>query len=206
MASNSGFILLRAVLIIPLIGLWILVHPEPSYACSCVENGSPIEELANSAAVFMGRVVSVHELDPGDSLWGGARHVSSSDPTTIGFAVQTVWKGPLFQTTYLTTHRSEASCGFTFVEGETYIVYSRDGSTVSLCSRTARLSEAMDDLDALGEGYMPVQGLAAPTPDLSEQRSGGCGLSPNAETDLSIVGMMVGVAWVAFRRRRPDPP
>ena len=107
MASNAGFTLIRAVLIIPLIVLWILVHPEPSYACSCVENGPPIEELANSAAVFMGRVVSVRELDPEDPLWGGAELVSSSDPATIGFAVQTVWKGPLYQTMYLTTLRSE---------------------------------------------------------------------------------------------------
>ena len=120
--------------------------------------------------------------------------------------MQTVWKGPLYQTMYLTTLRSEASCGFTFVEGVSYVVYSRDGSTVSLCSRTARLSEAIDDLAVLGEGYMPVQGLSAPTPDLSEHRSGGCGLSPNQGTDLSIVGLMVGVVCVCLSRRRHDPP
>ena len=63
----------------------------------------------------------------------------------------------------------------------------------------------MDDLAMPGEGYMPVQGLAALTPDLSEHRSGGCGLSSNADTDLSIVGMMVGVVRVSLRRRLPDP-
>ena len=200
MASNSGFILIRAVLIIPLIGLWILVHPDPGYACSCAEDNTPAEELESSASVFMGRVVSVRQFDRGDGTW------STTDPTNIEFDVQTVWKGPAYETLYLTTPRSDASCGFAFTEGVSYVVYSHDGSSVSLCSRTRELSRAAQDLDELGEGSIPTRGLAAPTPDLSEHRSGGCGLSPNPETDLSVVGLMVGVAWAALRRRRQDPP
>ena len=199
MASNLGSMVIRVALIVSLIGVWLLVHPEPSYACSCVVPGPPSEELANSAVVFKGRVLSVREFDPGGDTW------SSVDPTTIEFDVQAVWKGPVYQTMYLTTPRSDASCGFTFLEGVTYVVYSHDGSTVSLCSRTARLSEATDDLAVLGEGYIPVQGLATPTPDLSEHRSGGCGLSPHA-TDLSFVGLMISIAWVGLRKQRSDPP
>ena len=78
------------------------------------------------------------------------------------------------------------------------MAYSTDGLSTYLCDRTRRLSEATEDLEYLGRGYMPVQGLAAPTPNLSEHRSGRCGLSPNPETDLSIVGMMVGVVWVSL--------
>ena len=74
------------------------------------------------------------------------------DPTTVGFEVSTVWKGPSYATTYLTTARSDGSCGFGFVEGEEYIVYSHVGSGVSLCSRTALRKNAKPDLDELGEG------------------------------------------------------
>ena len=62
MAPNSGSLVICAALIVPLISLWILLHPTQSYACLCVTPGSPSEEMANSAAVFMGRVVSVREF------------------------------------------------------------------------------------------------------------------------------------------------
>ncbi len=194
----------RVALVILVIGAWFLQQPDPSYACSCVEDGTPTEELEVSAAVFiMGRVISVQEFNPGEPPWGGAKIISTEDPTTIALSVETVWKGPLYQTMYLTTHRDEASCGFTFAEGTTYIVYSRDGSTVSLCSRTRELSRAAEDLAELGEGYMLVQGLAAPTPDLSEHRSNGCAPSPHT-ADLSIVGLIVCAAWIGRRRQLPD--
>ena len=102
----------------------------------------------------MGQVISVRESDKG--LLGG----SSVDPTTVEFDVGTVWKGSNYQTVYLTTARSGPSCGFTFVEGIEYIVYSRDGSTVSLCSRTRTRSEAAHDLAEMADlrtGRLPAQ-------------------------------------------------
>ena len=195
MTYRSRTVAIGVALIVLLVALWFLVQPELIYACSCVEPDSPSEELAHSAAVFMGRVVSVREFDS----VGGAS--GSLDPTTVEFDVQTIWKGPDYQTMFLTTARSEASCGFTFTEGITYVVYSRDGSTVGLCSRTRELSEASDDLVELGEGNVPVQGRVAPTPDLSEYRSGGgCGISPD-RPDLSAIGLMVGFALFGFRKK-----
>ena len=135
------------------------------------------------------------------------------DPTTVGFEVSTVWKGPSYATAYLTTARSEASCGFTFDEGEEYIVYSRDGSTVSLCSRTALLENAEAELNELGEGHKPQPGTKGPmpgTPEFPPQQSpeiewvdtasGGCGLgSPTA--DAAWLGIMAGLVWFGVRRR-----
>ena len=155
MALNSGSLVIRVALIVPLISLSILLHPEQSYACSCVTPGSPSEEMATSAAVFMGRVVTVREFERDDGL------ISSTDPTTIEFAVSTVWKGPSYETMFLTTARWDGSCGFTFVESENYVVYSRNGSTVSLCSRTRSLSEAQHDLAELGKGQAPLLGTIA---------------------------------------------
>ena len=197
MATNFVSTFTRMTLIgLLIIGLWLYLHPEQGYACSCPSPGSPSEELAESAAVFMGQVVSVRELERDDGKWG------TEDPTTVEFKVDTVWKGSASETMYLTTSRSEVSCGFTFVESLEYVVYSRDGSTVSLCSRTRLLSEAPFDLAQLGKGQEPTQGTIAPTPDVSEyQTGGGCGLSPHT-TDLSVAGVIAGIAWLGLRKRR----
>ena len=218
MAIHSDSLAIRVALIVPLISLWILLHPEASYACSCVTPGSPSEETVTSAAVFMGRVVSVREFERDDGL------ISSADPTTIEFAVSTIWKGPAYETMFLTTARSDSSCGFTFVKDDTYVVYSRDGSTVSLCSRTRSLSEAQHDLAELGEGQQPSPSTVAPTP---------VSLAPRAEfgkepvppgttaptsdssapwqtwaiigsTVLLVVGLMIGATWFGLRKRRFD--
>ena len=234
-ASCLASVAIRAALILPLIGLWILIHPEPSYACSCVEDGAPINELERSSAVFMGVAVSVRELERDDGL------LSSTDPTTVEFDVQTVWKGAVSQPMVLTTRRWSESCGYPFVEGVTYVVYSRDGSTVSLCSRTRPFSEATEDLIELGPGQVPTSDTTTPKPETSERQllvpptvtpvpsenlssesptspanlpedqpveppaSGGCGRS-TLTSDLSVVGLMAGIALFVLRRRSTGPP
>ena len=216
-------------LIISLLAVWLLLQPERSYACSCIWPDSPSEELANSAAVFMGRVVSVREFERRDNT------ANSLDPTTTEFNVQTVWKGSNYGTMFLTTKRDGSSCGFRFREGETYVVYSHDGSTVNICSRTRRLSDAALDLAELGERRMPAEGTIAPTPVLSEywrrlseaaddttkegegdalaqstvtpspvssqnESGGGCGRSAD-RLDLSAIGLMVGFALLRLRKK-----
>ena len=216
-------------LIISLLAVWLLLQPERSYACSCIWPDSPSEELANSAAVFMGRVVSVREFERGDNT------ANSLDPTTVEFDVQTVWKGSNYSTMFLKTFRDGSACGFSFTEGETYVVYSHDGSTVNICSRTCRLSDAALDLAELGERCMPAEGTIAPTPVLSEywrrlseaaddtikegkgdalaqstvtptpvssqnESGGGCGISPD-KPDISAIGLMVGFALLGLRKK-----
>ena len=230
-----GSVTIRLALPLLLIGLWILMHPEPSYACSCVPPDPPKEALAKSDVVFLGTVVSVREYERDDGL------LSSTDPTTVEFSVRTVWKGTVSQPMFLTTRRWSESCGYPFLEGVTYVVYSRDGLTVSLCSRTRPFSEATDDLIELGQGQVPTSNSTTPKPDYSERRpvetatptpvpfedqlpasptstaystvvqpvelsaSGGCGRSTHT-SDLSVVGMMAGIAWIALRRRPTGPP
>lgn len=234
-ASSLASVAIRLALILPLIGLWVLMHPEPSYACSCVPDAPPREALANSAVVFKGTVVSVREYERDDDL------LSSTDPTTVEFDIQTVWKGTVSQPMFLTTRRWSESCGYPFVEGVTYVVYSRDGSTVSLCSRTRPLSEATDDLAELGPGQIPESDAATPKPETSERQrvepatltpvpsedqlpvsptspanlpeeqpveppaSSGCGRFTHT-SDLSVVGLMAGIAWITLRRRSAGPP
>ena len=161
MASRSASIAIRLVLIVPLIGLWYVVHPERSYACSCLEPGSPSEELEEADAVFMGRVVSVREVE---KVHGDLTYV---DSVITEFDVKTVWKGPVNQTMYID---SGGPCGIGFIEGVEYIVYAYysdhwDGLATGLCTRTTLLSWAMDDLAGLGAGTTPGQVPTAPRPE-----------------------------------------
>ena len=162
--------------------LWLLGSAGQVHACSCVEPGSPSEELEKFAAVFAGRVVSIqHSYDP-----DGAS-VSPEARTTVGFEVSAVWKGTVDEDMYITTPPTGGSCGFTFVEGEEYIVYGHDsnyaddGYTVAICSRTALLGQAQADLDALGEGHAPQAGPG--------------GASPEQPQDMVVGWMSIVVGW-----------
>lgn len=146
--------------------LWLLWTPGPVYACSCVQPGPPSEELKVSAAVFAGRVFLVeHSYDP------EGRFVTPDDRSTIGFEVNAVWKGTVHESMYITTPPIGGTCGFTFVEGEEYIVYAYDshyedgGYSTGICTRTSHLSEAQQDLDELGAGDAPLPGTGGPAPD-----------------------------------------
>ena len=146
--------------------LWLLGDPGQVHACKCAEPGTPSEELEKFSAVFAGRAVSIqHSYDP------KAASVSPEDRTTVGFEVSAVWKGTVHEDIYITTPPNGGSCGFTFVEGEEYIVYGHDsnyadgGYTVGICSRTALLGQAQADIDALGEGNAPQAGTGGPAPE-----------------------------------------
>ena len=136
-----------------------IVLAEQVYACSCAEPGPPMEELAKFDAVFVGEVFLVqHSYDP------EGKTVTPENRSTIGIEVSTVWKGAVHEVMYITTPPTGGSCGYTFVEGEEYIVYASDSHygddsyTASICSRTVLLSAAQADLDALGEGGSPANG------------------------------------------------
>ena len=148
--------------------LWFLGNAETVHACSCVQPGTPTEELEKFSAVFAGRVVSVqHSFDPD----AGSVVRENDERTTVGFKVSAVWKGTVHEDMYISTPLTGGSCGFTFVEGEEYIVYAGDswyddgGYTVGICSRTALLDLAQADLDAFGEGNAPLVGTGGPAPE-----------------------------------------
>ena len=204
--------MIRLTLLIPMIGALLLVHPDLTYACKCATPGPPSEELANSELVISGRVVSIRSIDGGD---GAAADPDPEVPDfgvySIELEVETVWKGTAQETMYLTTNRDSTSCGFTFAEGASYIIYAQDDLNVNRCSRTRLLAEAAPDLEELGEGSEPAEGAASPPKGLSESGpdgsagGGGCGLSPG-KADLSGVALMFGIVCLGLRRRRPGPP
>ena len=168
--------------------LWFLGDPGQVHACKCAQPGTPSEEVEKFSAVFAGRAVSIqHSYDP------KATSVSPKDRTTVGFEVSAVWKGTVHEDMYITTPPTGGSCGFTFVEGEEYIVYAHDsnyadgGYTVGICSRSALLGQAQADIDALGEGNAPQAGTGGPAPEEPQATplppsTGGEGNAPQAGT------------------------
>ena len=181
---------------------WFLASPGQAHACKCAVPGTPAEELEKFSAVFAGRVVSVrHSYDL------NAASYTPDDRTTIGFEISAVWKGTVHEDMFITTPPTGGSCGFTFAEGEEYVVYAYDsaygddGYTAGICSRTALLRQAQADLNALGEGRAPQAGTGGPTPELP-QDSGVAGawiiIPVVAATGLVVGGM---VAYRIVRRR-----
>ena len=212
---------LRIALAAAVCGVWFLMDTGRASACSCIEPGSPLEELDRAALVFTATVISVREEKP----LMGIDWLPANGPTTVEFKVHTIWKGQLRPNISLTTARYEASCGFTFLEGSRYIAYSRDGETVSLCSRTRLLQganrETDEDLAELGKlgssswgppsgpgSYISAQATAAqaaPTvvKEAPASAGGGCGVASctgHATGDLALLGLLVGT--IAATRRK----
>ena len=166
--KGSGFKAMpAALLVLPLLmGVFLFLgNPATVHACSCVPPGTPSEELEKFSAVFAGKVISIqHSYDP------NAGFASPGDRTTVGFEVSTVWKGTVHEEMYITSPPTGGACGFAFVEGAEYIVYAYDsaytegGYATGICSRTALLSKAQEDIDALGDGQAPQAGTGGPAP------------------------------------------
>lgn len=118
-------------------------------ACSCIQPLAPSESLENATAVFVGRVVEINEPKSIFGLWSGL------DPIEVEFEVNRSYKGVTNSNVTIETPMSSASCWFPFIEGEEYLVYANweeNNLDVSLCSRTALLSDATVDINELGEG------------------------------------------------------
>lgn len=178
--------------------LWLLGNPGQVHACSCVPPGSPSEELDRFDAVFAGRVVSIQRsFDP------NAASNAPGDHTTVGFQASAVWKGAVPDDVQVATPPTGGACGFAFEEGAEYIVYARadadEDYTVDICSRTALLSEAQEDIDALGDGDAPPTAVG-PQAEQPQDRSetGGRIVTLGVVAVIAVIGAVL----VALRTRR----
>ncbi|MDH4282395.1 MAG: MYXO-CTERM sorting domain-containing protein, partial [Myxococcales bacterium] len=167
-------------------------------ACSCLKL-SPSEGLAASQAVFTGEVIAI---EPNETTkFGGL---------AITLRVKQVWKGALQQQVEVHTAGSSAACGYSFVQGTTYLVYAvrddADPMRVSLCSRTARVDDAQEDLDFLGK---PAQrfddpGVRRKSEQTEANAKADCSASPasTASPSLGLFALMLLGVALAFRRRK----
>ena len=118
----------------------LLMSSSAAHACSCGGGFGPACEEAWSkytAAVFLGRAESIN------TNW-------LSGTKRVDFAVEEYFLGGAGREVSVTTEANEAACGYSFVEGERYVVYA--GKTaegklhVSLCSHTRPAKYAEEDV------------------------------------------------------------
>lgn len=121
-------------------------------ACSCASPfPSPQESLKKSTVVFAGKVTG---MDIPNGIV-----ISTADPVLVTFDVSEIWKGPDYKTLVVTTARDGVSCGYSFEQGEEYIVYAygeEDKLSTNICSRTELIANAKEDLQGLGKGNLPT--------------------------------------------------
>ena len=124
----------------------------------------------------------------------------------VTFAISKVWKGTDQPTIEVLTSASSASCGFEFVQGEEYLVYASESEgrlQTNLCSRTALLAMAGDDLAVLGAGSTPSSADEAETPT-TLPATGGDTIRPYWQPALIAAGalMLIGLGAVVVRLAR----
>jgi hypothetical protein len=182
------------------------LEPATASACSCMQQTQE-DAAQNASAIFEGRVSRI------------------DDPTgqpKIHFQVVRSFKGPSQESLAASTANSSASCGYGFEQGKSYLVYAtQEGGAlaVSLCSRTAPIESATEDLNKLGLGVTPFDPGAgsetspppsAPEP-AAEPAKGGCasctigvrGHGPHERHALSALALLVlGACYRITSRRR----
>ena len=110
--------------------------------------------------------------------------------------VKKIWKGERQEEIKVHTAGSGAACGYGFAKGVTYLVYAvrdeADPMRVSLCSRTAPLERAKEDLDFLGK----------PTHTLEGREKGGCSASTIGADhgDFGYLALLLAGVIIAIRR------
>lgn len=182
---------MRAAFILFIIFVSILVNSDNAFACSCVVPGTPREEFDRFDAVFLGKVLNI------DSLGYGYN---------IEFEVEKSWKGISEKEVVIGTGDGGGDCGYSFEKNEEYVVYAYDdydvvyayddyaydddmGLKTGICSRTAKLEYAQEDLQQFDEGVIPTQ-------------TGGEIESPNLVLGISIVGFILLIVGAVYFLRK----
>jgi len=126
-------------------------NPGHTYACTCVGKLDAAAARDQSDVIFTGKVVSIKK----EQL--SMKAIKQLD---VRFDIDQVWKGKVASELTVKTNLSSDSCGFSFAEGKSYIVYGVSTGTdiqVGLCSRTASLDEADEDIALLGGAAIPAK-------------------------------------------------
>lgn len=155
----------------------VLSTPNAAQACSCVAPGSPYEELQRSDLVFVGRVMSIDRSDDeGYTQFKVSFQRIRSFGTSSGGDRVTV-----------RTAGNSAACGFAFSKGRHYLVYASEVEGhlwTSLCTRTASVSQAREDLVAFNAGSLARL-------DESSPRCGGPTGAAAIQSALMVVGLLL---------------
>lgn len=135
--------------------LMALVQAD-SLACTCFApfpkitlRARVLRARSEARAVFTGQVLEITEVPETFSV-------------VVKLRVGRVLKGSVPEELSIVTAISDGICGFRFEIGESYLVYAHGSDErslgTSICQRTARLSNATNDLKILGSGKAVQKG------------------------------------------------
>ncbi len=123
----------------------VLLPEQKAYACSCASSGS-LEKLERFAAVFTGTVISA----------GGTKRFAHDTSRKYTFQVDTAWKGVSDPRVSVYSRKGEeASCGYSFSRGKTYLVFAYEDEGVmktDFCGGNLLIGQAASELEQLGPG------------------------------------------------------
>ena len=190
--------------------------------CVCPST-TPAEALEEADAVLLGKVIDRTEARGGWQCRGPnpIEVFVNGGNYSARLRVSTVWKGSVSETVFVSVG---GVCGAYFSPGEMYLVYGHRSKGVfysSACG-VVPVSQVEEHLGILGEGWAPEPGSISPTPkpaptpptcptatpDPTNTRSpsnGTCSIlaqSNNVPIDATSLGLVAGVGWLVFRKRR----
>jgi hypothetical protein len=179
----------------------VVAGAAPAHACSCKQL-TDSEALAGSDAVFTGRL-----LDRKDAPAAADGSMSSTDPATLTFAVDRVYKGDVLARQPVQTARMGASCGWELSGEGPYVVFaSRQGTVlrISLCS--GNRAGAVPAVWGSGTAPKAASGASgspssapAPSPGSATAPAAGSGGAAATQTgfwDVGAPGVAVAAALV----------
>jgi hypothetical protein len=187
-----------------LIAALIPLYGGTARACSCLQQ-TPAEAYEQAVSVFEGHVLEITPAPAGDE--------HALPQLAVKLAVVRAWKGMEQEQVVVTTAGDSAMCGYAFELDKDYLVYagsSAKGLSVSLCSRTAPVAAADEDLRLLGMGATPVEPRlpkaeadALKTPKPEPPARGGCAsctVQPARGAGEHALALTAGIAALVSAR------
>ena len=162
--------------------LLLFISVRPAMACTCVRPPTPVIALDRADVVFAGKVTHISRA-----------RGEYGDVHKVLFRVDAYWKGERGAEIVIETATNSAACGFPFEQGEKYLVYSNisgDALSTTICTRTADLANASEDLADLGTGTEVV---------VTRSR---CGGPTNAAAMQTFLFLFVGMAFMRKRKEK----
>ena len=157
---------------------------DKAAACSCSVPPAPLVALEQSDFVFSGVVRSITPLK---STYGGN--------LLVNIQVLSKWKGDVNRDIIVQTADNSAACGYNFERGKSYLIYGHvyEGvPSTNICTRTARLENAGEDLRDLAE----AEEVSTHSPR--------CGGPTSSVVVQTFLFMFIGICFLKKKPRSED--
>ncbi|RAP75920.1 hypothetical protein [Paenibacillus montanisoli] len=186
---------LIALTLLVTVSLMLVSQPHRAFACSCA-SVEPKEAIEQAEAVFIGTLVQVKQQRKQPGIVGPIEYRDANL-----FEVTTVFKGVNQSQVIVYDNGAEESCGIDLTAGQSYLVYvyaNKEGEYyTSLCSRTAELSKAGEDISLLGEGMKPEKQT-----DLKSEMKRISNKDYDLELVIGTIAIVLAAAIIFIRRKR----